>query len=73
MKIRKSYRFVLIHNGKKEPWTGMFESFYDAETWYLRHGKRHEAEGRKLLLLISSRIGSRCISTEKVKPKKLWK
>ena len=37
--------------GNREPWSGTFNSFELAQRWYLKHGRRFEARGVRLVLV----------------------
>ena len=40
---------VINRKGKEEDWTGLFGTKDEADRWYEKYGKKHEAEGHKLI------------------------
>jgi len=46
------YDVISSKTGKQEPWTGMFKNEEEADVWYNKHGKKWEAEGKKLVRVV---------------------
>ena len=50
MKKTIRYKYCLLNKrGSHESWTGIFHTAEEADAWYEKWGKKHEAEGRKLV------------------------
>jgi hypothetical protein len=45
-----AYKYVRVNNGKKEEWTGKFDTLEKAKQWADKHLKFHEEMGHKLVL-----------------------
>lgn len=44
------YKYCLVNKqGNHEAWTGIFNTVEEADAWYEKYGKKHEAEGRNLV------------------------
>jgi len=46
------YDIINSTTGKQEAWTGVFKNEKKANEWYKNHGKKWEAEGKKLIRIV---------------------
>jgi len=65
--MKCKYNVISRKTGKLEPWSGEFPSETKAIEWYRKHGVKHEAEGRTLVMM---RVGEPGWAEEGVRSRK---